>query len=97
MPSHSKVRNERISIYFDLICGVLSSSIAIFTIVFFTLIEEITNFTINYIIGFGFWIMWLLMSLFFIGVGIYTYYAEKNYDIRAKSRKLKKINAPFVS
>jgi len=97
MPSHSKVKNERIKIYFDLICGVISSSIAIFSIVFFTLIEEITNFTISYIIGLGFWIIWLLMSLFFIGVGIYTYYAEKNYDIRVKSRKLRKINAPIIS
>jgi len=91
------LKSERILIYFDLICGVISSSIAIFTIVFFTITEGITQITTTYIIGFGFWIMWLLMSLFFIGVGIYTYYAEKNYDTRAKSRKLKKINVPIVS
>ncbi len=91
------LKSERIMIYFDLICGVISSSIAISTIVFFTITEEISQITTTYIIGLGFWIAWLLISLFFIGVGIYTYYAEKNYDIRAKSRKLRKINTPIVS
>lgn len=91
------LKSERISIYFDLICGVISSSIAIFTIIFFTLTEEITNFTITYIIGLGFWSAWLLISLFFIGVGIHSYYAEKNYDTRVKSRKPRKIKAPIVS
>ena len=93
----SDLKSERIMIYFDLICGVISSSIAIFTIVFFTLTKEITNFTITYIIGLGFWSAWLLISLFFIGVGIHSYYAAKNYDTRDQTRKPRKLKAPMVS
>ena len=63
MPSHNKIRNERIAIYIDLIGGTISSSFAVFAIVFFTLTQEIPNFTISYFVGLGFWIMWLLISL----------------------------------
>ena len=97
MPSNKKVRNERIAIYFDIICSVTCSVISISAIVIFTITERITTFTISYILGLGFWIGLLLLSLFLFSVGIYTYYADKNYDTRAKSRKPRKIKAPFVS
>jgi len=97
MPSHNSLRNERIAIYFDLIGGVVSSSVAIFAIVFFTLTEEITEITTTYIIGLGFWIVWLLMSLSLIGLGIHTHYTEKSYNSGAKTRKPRKLKAPMVS
>lgn len=97
MPSHNRIRNERIAIYFDLIAGVVSSLFAIFAIVFFTLTEEITDFTISYFIGLGFWIVWLFMSLGLIGLGIHTHYADKNYVSGAKTRKPRKLKAPMVS
>ena len=97
MPSHNRLRNERIAIYFDLIGGIISSLFAIFAIVFFTLTGEITNFTISYFIGLGFWIVWLILSLGLIGLGIHTHYADKNYDARAETRKPRKLKAPMVS
>jgi hypothetical protein len=97
MPSHNSIRNERIAIYFDLIAGVISSLFAIFAIVFFTLTEEITNFTISYYIGLGFWIVWLIMSLSLIGLGIHTHYTEKKYITGVKTRKPRKLKAPMIS
>jgi uncharacterized membrane protein len=97
MPSNNKVRNERIAIYFDIICSVTCSVISISAIIFFTITERITTFTTAYILGLGFWIGLLLLSLFLFGVGIHTYYADKNYELRAKSRKPRKIKAPIVS
>ena len=98
MPSHDKIRNERIAIYFDLIFGTVSSVIAIFLIIFFTITKEITQITSGYIIGLGFWIAWLIMSLSLIGLGIHTHYANKNYYTRAKTRKpRKKLKVPILS
>ena len=97
MPSNNKVRNERIAIYFDIICSVTCSSISIFAILFFTITEKITTFTVPYILGLGFWIALLILSCFLFGVGIHAYYSDKNYDTRDKSKKPKNIKAPFVS
>ena len=97
MPSHNRLRNERIAIYFDLIGGIVSSLFSICAIVFFTITGEITNFTTAYFVGLGFWIVWLLISLGLIGLGIHTHYADKNYDARAGTRKPRKLKAPMVS
>jgi hypothetical protein len=97
MPSHNRLRNERIAIYADLIGGTISSLFSICAIVFFTITGEITNFTIFYFIGLGFWIVWLLISLGLIGLGIHTHYADKNYDRRVETRKPRKLKAPMIS
>jgi len=97
MPSNNKVRNERIAIYFDIICSVTCSVISISAIIFFTITEGITTFTTAYILGLGFWIALLLLSLGLFSVGIHAYYSDKNYDTRDKSKRPKNIKVPFVS
>ena len=51
-------------------------------------------FPINFAIGLSFWIGYLLLSLFIIGLGIYTYYREKRFDPDAIPKK--KLRAPIV-
>lgn len=96
MDEDKRIRNERIAIYVDIICGSTSSLIAIIGIIFFALPLGITNPTL-FVTGIAFWIFYLLMSFYLIGLGIFTYYANKNYETRAKSRKPKKLKAPIVS
>ena len=96
MDEDKRLRNERIAIYVDCICGTTSSLIAVIGIIFFALPLGITNPTF-FIAGLAFWIFYLLFSFYLIGLGIYTYYANKNYETRAKSRKPRKLKAPMIS
>ena len=96
MNEDKKIKNERIAIYFDCICGTTSSLIAIIGIFFFALPLGITNPTF-FIASLTFWIFYLLMSLYLIALGISIHYANKNYETRAKSRKLRKLKAPMIS
>ena len=72
MPFNDEVRNERIAIYFDCICGTICSITALIGIFFFTLPGGIKNFT-TFVIGITFLFGYLFVSLFVIGLGIYTY------------------------
>ena len=94
MPSQDKkVRSMRIAIYFDCVCGIGCSIAAFIGIFVFTQQEGIIK-PIIFTLGIIFWSSYFGLSIFMIGVGIYTYYGEKNYDPDAISTK--KIKAPIV-
>ena len=90
---HDDVTNERIRLYFDLIVGTLLSSSALIGIVYWTSISGIADYN-WWITGLIFWIFYLALSLFLIGVGIYSKYREKHYDEREPRKDLR---APIVS
>ncbi len=95
MPSHDKIKNERIQIYFDCICGTACSMSALIGIFFFVLPSgDIKNITF-FLIGTIFWFGYLFLSLFVVGVGIYSYYQSKNFSSDGPVRK--KLKAPMIS
>ncbi|TKJ21664.1 MAG: hypothetical protein CEE42_13715 [Promethearchaeota archaeon Loki_b31] len=92
---YKDLKSERISIYFDCICGTICSISALFGIFFFSLPGGgVTNFT-SFVIGITFWFGYLFLSLFVIGVGIYTYYKAKNFSSDGPVRK--KLKTPIIS
>ena len=94
MPTqHKDAKSHRIQIYFDCICGSISSILAFIGIFIFTIQEGIYNPT-NFIIGLSFWIGYFALSLFIIGLGIYTYYREMNFNPDAIPKK--KLKASIV-
>ncbi len=90
---HKDAKSHRIQIYFDCICGIICSISALIGILFFTLQEGIYNPT-YFIIGLSFWIGYFALSLFVIGLGINTYYREKNFNPDAIPKK--KLKASIV-
>jgi len=95
VPSREKVKNERIQIYFDCICGTVCSITAIIGGFFFALAGGgVKDFT-YFVVGTIFWFGYLFLSLFVIGVGIYTYYQTKNFSPDSPVRK--KLKAPMIS
>ena len=94
MPTQYKnIKSERIQIYFDCICGAIcsvSALIGIFIVVQQGGILYPTSFTI----GLSFLIGYLALSLFMMGLGIYTYYREKNFNPDAIPKK--KLKASIV-
>ena len=88
-----RIKSARKAIYFDCICGSVSSIAALIGIFIFTQQEGIL-YPVNFTVGLIFWIGYLGMSIFFIGLGIYSYYGDKKYDPDAISKK--KIKAPIV-
>ncbi|MHA1460064.1 MAG: hypothetical protein ACTSO8_01170 [Promethearchaeota archaeon] len=94
MPTqHKDLKSQRIAIYFDCICGTICSISAFIGIFIFTQQEGIL-FPVNFTIGLSFWIGYLSLSLFIIGLGIYTYYQEKRFNPDAIPRK--GLRAPIV-
>jgi hypothetical protein len=90
---YKDLKSQRIAIYFDCICGAVCSISAFIGIFFYTQQEGILYPT-NFVIGLSFWIGYLFLSLFVVGVGLYTYYGEKNFDPDAIPKK--KLRAPVV-
>lgn len=80
-----KIKRERKSLYFDLICGSVSSIIALSGIVYVLITQGIRDLKM-FIIGASFWIFYLCFSIFLICLGIYLWYKEKHWD-ESKSRK----------
>ncbi len=97
MPNPNSVKNERIAIYFDIISGTVISAISLFCIIFFSITEGIKKFTIFYVIGLLFWIGWLGLSIFLIGIGIKSYYNEKYFELTGEHKKARKLKAPMIS
>lgn len=91
--THKNLKSMRIQIYFDSICGTICSITAFIGIFFYTQQEGIL-FPINFAIGLSFWIGYLAISFFVIGLGIYTYFREKEFNPDAKPKK--KLRAPMV-
>ena len=93
-PIHENIKLHRTKIYFDCICGTVSSILALIGISVSSQQRGIINPTL-FTIGLYFWIGYLVVSIFVIGLGIYTYYRAKNFDSDAIPKK--KIKAPIVS
>ena len=95
MSSDDKIKRERIQIYFDCICGTVCSISALIGIFFFALPSRGVIDPTLFVIGTTFWFGYLFLSLFIIGVGIYTYYQAKNFSSDAPVGK--KLKAPIIS
>lgn len=87
-----RAKKERRAIYFDIICGLVSSIISLSGIAYvaiLNLVVDIGWFTV----GLTFWVGYLMFSIFLIGVGIYTWHKEKNFE---KYEQRKDLKAPIV-
>ena len=96
MPAWDKIKNERISIYLDIILGFVISMFSIFCIILSTITGS-SNFSIFYVLGLGFWIFWLGVSIFLLFLGIKSYYNEKHFKLTGEHKKARKLKAPIVS
>lgn len=77
MPSKiDQAKSERKRLYFDLICGIVSSVLALTGIIFFAVMYGISNMA-GWLTGLVFWILYLLLSIFMISIGVYTKYKER--------------------
>ena len=83
-----QLKKERAGIYFDIICGITSAIIALSAITFVVVVKGI--YSIGWFTaGLTFWIVYLIFSFFLMGVGIYTWHKEKNYDKYGPKKDLK--------
>jgi hypothetical protein len=87
------LKSERKAIYFDCICGIICSILALIGIFVFTQQKGIM-YPVNFTVGLIFFIGYFFISIFVIGLGIYTYYKAKNFDPDAVPKK--KLRAPMV-
>ena len=97
MPNWDRIRNERISMYFDIISGIIMSSFTLFGIFFFSLTEGIEYFSVFYVLGVVFWISWLIFSIVLMVIGIKSYLDSKYFEKTGKPKKARNIRAPMVS
>ncbi|MHA2006787.1 MAG: hypothetical protein ACXABO_04570 [Promethearchaeota archaeon] len=70
-----EAKSERKRLYFDLICGLVSSILAITGIIFFAVMYGITDMA-GWLTGLVFWVLYLLLSVFLLSIGLYTKYKE---------------------
>jgi len=91
-PVGDRIRRERISIYFDCVCGAFSSIVSLGCIIFFAIKEGIP-YPDRFSLGLTFWIIWLIFSLGLISIGIFQYQQEKHFD---KKKPRKDLKAPIV-
>ncbi len=92
MGTHNQIKNERKAIYFDLICGVISSVIALSGITFVAISGRVTSigwFTASVV----FWGLYFLFSILMIIFGLYSNYKSKNFD---PSKYKKDIKPPII-
>lgn len=92
MASEREIKRERKALYFDFICGIISSVLALTGLTVVAISHRIFSmgwFTVSVI----FWTSYALFSFFLIGLGIYTWKKEKNFDSIEPRKDLK---APIV-
>ncbi len=87
-----RAKKERRAIYFDIICGILSSIISLSGIAYVAILNLVVNIG-WFTVGLTFWVGYLIFSIFLMGVGIYTWYKEKNFEKYEQKQDLK---APIV-
>ena len=92
LTKRDKIKNERIRLYFDLICGVTSSVISLSGIIYVAILNRITSIE-WFIAGLTFWVGYLLISILMISYGLYTHFKEKDFD---ETKHKKDIRAPIV-
>lgn len=88
----TRAKKERKAIYFDLLCGVTSSVIAISGLIFVAVVNSI-KYLDWFIVGVTFWVGYLIFSILMISYGIYSYHLEKHWEERKSKHKLR---APIV-
>jgi len=71
-----EAKSERKRLYFDLICGMVSSILALMGIIFFAIMYGITDMA-GWLTGLTFWILYLLLSVFMVAIGLYTKHKER--------------------
>jgi hypothetical protein len=87
-----RAKKERRAIYFDIICGIVSSIISLSGIAYVAILNLVVNIG-WFTVGLTFWVGYLIFSIFLMGVGIYTWYKEKNFEKYEQKQDLK---APIV-
>ncbi|GAG90598.1 unnamed protein product [marine sediment metagenome] len=90
-----KAKQERKGLYFDLICGIVNSILAIIGIIFATIVYGIRN-DAGFYIGLTFCICYLGISIFLIIFGIYTKQKEKKYGVVSKKKRKRELKPPIV-
>ena len=74
---HKNAKSQRIQVLVDCLCGAVCSISAIIGIFFFSQPDN-PFYVYFYTGGLIFWIGYLLLSLFIVGLGVYAYVREKN-------------------
>ncbi|MHA2036325.1 MAG: hypothetical protein ACW98X_07815 [Promethearchaeota archaeon] len=90
--TEEKVKKERQQLYFDLICGVICSVTALSGIIYMTVVFGISDMS-GWLVGFSFWMVYLIFSLFLISIGLYSRWKDKHFDDQTPRKDLK---APIV-
>lgn len=74
-PRLNKEKSERKRLYFDLICGLVSSILAIIGIIFCAVMYGIKDMA-GWLTGLVFWVLYFFLSVFLLSIGLYTKHKE---------------------
>jgi predicted transporter len=94
---HKNAKSQRTQVYVDCICGVVCSLSAIIGILFFSQPDVSGHYSMyEYLFtgGIIFWIGYLILSLFIVGLGIFAHIQEKKSKPDEMSKE--KLKAPIV-
>ena len=87
-----RIKRERIGLYLDVIIGLFSSVISLSGMIYVALSKGIMKMG-WFITSFTCWIVYLLVSIFMISYGLYSYLKEKNFD---ETKQKKDLRAPIA-
>ncbi|MFW9826486.1 MAG: hypothetical protein ACFFEY_02580 [Candidatus Thorarchaeota archaeon] len=79
MPITFNDKGFQTALFFETILGIISSSLAIYAIIFVAR-NSVIEYPWMFITSLTFWICYLIFSIFIIFLGIYTWYKEKHFD-----------------
>ena len=96
MSRNARLKRERKHLYFDLICGIINSTLALTGIIYATIVYGVRNVA-GFYIGLTFFSCYLGVSIFLIIYGIYTRQKEKKYGIVRREKKKRELKPPMVS
>ncbi|MHA1987759.1 MAG: hypothetical protein ACW98D_14075 [Promethearchaeota archaeon] len=88
-----EVKNERKKVYFDLLCGIVFTTITLIGVYIVNDLYGILNRD-GWYIGMTFIILYLILCLSLLGLGIYNKWRENRPQ---KIQPKKKLKAPLVS
>jgi len=92
MPTEREIKDGKKAIYLDIICGIMSSALALAALAFAAISHRIFNMG-WFAVSVTFWTAYLLFSFFLIGLGIYIWKMNKNFETKKPRKDLK---APIV-
>jgi predicted transporter len=88
-------KSERKQLYFDLICGLISAVLAVAGITGFAIAYGITSWS-GFLTGLIFWVLYMILSLFLIGIGLYTRRKERQMWERGEIEPRKDVSPPML-